>query len=214
MASTPPPVSGNTANITVTLAANGVAVFDTAHANLNLSNLVVQTENVVTLNVTGIISANASPVTNTVTRVATMLCANMVANTTRTSTTVLANEANLTITINETGTYLIGGQLYFQSQNANTGAGSSVDLGGGSATVNTGTFSYLWASGGSDVTRSPTSAFPIASTPPNFPVALTLGGLMTINSAGTFIPRYAQQTSTANALVLLANSYIVLTKIG
>lgn len=138
MASTPPPVSGNTANITVTLAANGVAVFDTTIANISLT-----TANVANLNVTGVISSNASPLTNTATRVLTGLCAFMKANTSRASVGSPTTEANLTITVNETGTYRYeAGFFVFATAN---GAGSfqfNIN-GGGSGSINTGAIAIL-----------------------------------------------------------------------
>lgn len=142
----------------------------------------------------------------------------MRANTSRTSTTTMAVEANLTLTINETGVYLLGGILYV---NRNTGTGNGgikIDFGGGNCTVN----SIYWSALGVinsapnvansvKVNTTAISFTTIANTKTDW---LSVTGILNINVAGTLIPRYAQFVSNVRPSNIAANSFLYLTKVG
>lgn len=172
--------------------------------------------------ISGTIAATQSPLNNTQTQVVTGLSSRLTANTSRFNTAVMANEANLTITLNETGTYALMGWFTFTpSGNANGSAGINIDLAGGSATINALAISGTGFIAGS-ATATPTqfSSSGGAIGPADFPISnaandwVSLCGTVTVNSAGTFIPRYSQHFASVNATVLLTGSWMQLTKIS
>jgi hypothetical protein len=175
------------------------------------------------------INANASPVVNTVSTLMTGMAAFMTANTSRTSATAPTAEANLTITVNETGVYKLDAFFSIASQNANGAGGFFANLHFGSAV---GTFVGGGNFGAGGVANTQEIAIPYAATLANYAGFgfgdtghvisavttrtdwVTLHGVLTITTTGTVIPGWSQNFSSANATLLLANSYVMLTKIG
>lgn len=175
------------------------------------------------------INANASPLVNTTIQLMTGLCAVSQANTSRVTTSAVASEANLTITVNETGVYRYEAawMIYATANGINTGFQFNLN-GGGSATINRGgvtivasnnhsltpTQSGLWIPNGAmgnsvfglDGTTLTTSV--------GNPDMVIITGILVINGAGTIIPQWSQAVSNSNATNMLANSYVMLTKVG
>lgn len=130
-------------------------------------------------------------------------------------------DSNLSVTINETGVYELDCFLAFNvtTGNANGFCGVNVSMNGGTATVN----AIIWSvSGYSNATISipaNTSVTNIATygnvmTIATSPSWMQIQGLVTINAVGTYGPMWSQAVSTVNNLSRLANSYIMLKKIG
>lgn len=176
--------------------------------------------NYIAVSNTGSIKAPASPLNNTLTQVVTGLSSRLTANTNRLNTTVLANEANLTISLNETGTYSLMAWLVFGATSNGVG-GIVIDFGGGSATINAiATSSQGFVAGA--VTATPV-VYGSGAGETNFPIDVISGGAndwlsicgtVTTNTAGTLVPRYAQHTATGNATNLLLGSWLQVTKIS
>lgn len=174
-----------------------------------------------TLNVsTGSFSANNSPLSNIQTQVYTGISAFMKSNTSRTSTTALSAEANLALTVNETGIYVLGGLLYICRNTGSGNGGIKMDFAGGTALINLISWSALGSVNGASNIANAVHAntalmsFTVISNTATANDWLSLTGIIQINSAGTIIPRYAQVVSNARSSNICANSYLTLTKIG
>jgi hypothetical protein len=159
-----------------------------------------------------------SKLTNTVTSVFTGVASFLTANTSRTSTASVSNEANLAVTLNEIGTYRLE-CLIMANATANGVGGLQFDFAGGTSNVAWFRTSYLGsvngAVAGSSTHTTSSSAFSItALSVASIIDQMVVNGLVTIDSPGTFIFRYAQNSSAANATNLIANSYMILTKVG
>jgi hypothetical protein len=190
------------------------------------ANIVLEINGAHALNVdsTRALQAPASPVSNSNTTVMTGLAAYMRATTSCTSSSVFRSESNLTITVNETGVYKYdAGWFMYGSANGAGGFQFTIN-GGGSATINTGaiavssTNNHAYTPGTEAIAGSSlgtiqyaTGALATSVTTPDY---VWLTGVITVNNSGTIIPQWAQIISTANATNLLANSFVMLTKIG
>lgn len=167
----------------------------------------------------GIWASNGSPLVNTKTQSFTGLAVFMTANTSRASTTTMAAEANLTLTVNETGVYTLHGVLFVnRDSGGGSGGGIKLDFGGGNATINSISWGGAgWINGAANSTKRAISAT-VAQT---FTVVdnttadwLELNGTIHINAAGTIIIRYAQNSSSARSTNIASNSFLMLTKVG
>ncbi len=199
---------GNSLGVTIQAGTNASDFALNIVSGINQNNYLVIPGN-------GVIQAVNARMSNAETRLMSGLAAFMTANTQRTNNT-MTNEANLTITVNETGTYKLDGLLYMQANTANVVAGFNVDFQGGSSTFK-GLVNFVGQQMVSSIVRvtQASTGVPQGGAPPNNPACEQLSGMLTFTGTGTFIPRYAQFSPTsANALILLANSYITLTKIG
>jgi hypothetical protein len=133
------------------------------------------------------------------------------------SNVTLVTDSNLLVNV-KSGVYIIECLLNFYAT-ANGAGGANVDLNGGSATINA--ISWAFSGYGTSITgvaanSSPTGNQILAAVAidQNATSWMDITGLVTINAAGTFGPRWAQAVSSANALNRAANSVVVLTKIG
>lgn len=138
------------------------------------------------------------------------------ADTTKANNT-LANDADLSITITETGTYNFEVFLSFYEAVAGTN-GFQFDLNGGAATIG----SILWGTSGfSNATVALTGAtaantaqvFATIQTSSSAPSWCVASGQITFSSTGTFILRWAQNLTSANVTTLKAMSFMQLTKV-
>lgn len=176
-------------------------------------NLSVSTGNVIAFN---------SVTSNAQTRVLTALSNFTTSNFLKAANVVGgAMDANLSIVINETGTYEIDCFLAFcvTTGNANGFCGANVSMNGGTATVNT----IIWSVSGwsnaatviaANTVKTNIASYGNVSTIITSPSWMQIQGLVTFNSTGTYGPCWSQKVSTVNNLNRLANSYIMLKKIG
>lgn len=232
-------VISNTLASNLVTAANTVAVYNNGtlampNANVNFNNsstiVVSSSANGATqvnvaftfaqnANLAGVVGANASPTTNTVTRVYTGVTTFLTAATARVSNSTINVEANLSMTVNEVGTYMLDGFLAFFAS-ANGVGGMKWDLGGGTATVAKALFSgsgYVngaQSNQGAQTAITGASAFTAVGTNSTNPDWVAINGMLQITGPGTVVLRYGQNSTTANAINLMANSFLSLAKVG
>lgn len=130
----------------------------------------------------------------------------------------LANDADLQITILETGTYTFEIFLAFYQAVGGT-AGFQFDLNGGAATIGSilfGTtgFSNAAVSLIGATAANTAQAFATIQTSASTPSWCAATGTVTFSAVGTFILRWAQNTTSANVTTLKALSSMQLTKVA
>lgn len=146
-----------------------------------------------------------------------LMNASKTADTTKVNNT-LANDADLQISITKTGVYNIEIFLAFYQAVGGT-AGFQFDLNGGTAPVSavmfgTSGFATAAAALAGGTSLSAAQAFATIQTSASSPSWCSLTGQVTFSNTGTFILRWAQNTTSANATTLKATSFMQLTKVG
>jgi hypothetical protein len=170
---------------------------------------------------TGIVLAPATPVQSAKTSVITGLANFLSSSTTRSSST-LANEAGLSVTVNETGWYRIEARMYYYEATSGNG-GFKANFGGGTLVASNVVLTALsfdppaagLVSSGASLS-SPSYADPgVVSTSASTPSWMNVDGVMQVTTAGTLVVQWAQNSTLAiDPTTLLAGSHIILTKIG
>lgn len=219
--------SGNVANILLTSAgvlvissnslASGAGIILSANGGLQFivqeGQCTVQSQ----LLASSTIVAPSNPASNVQTRAFTGCAVVMGANTASVAGT-LTNEANLSITLPETGTYQIDGYLSFYEATLGTG-GFQFDLAGGTVGITW----INWAADGyvTSVVGNPAAlatniaqSYATVATSPTAPSWVRITGTMKTSNNGTFIPRWAQASGSVNATNLLQGSRLTITKIA
>lgn len=121
--------------------------------------------------------------------------------------------------------YAIDGMLFYYASGGNTAGGIKLDLNGGSATINNIFWTTIAGTGVANTANnantntagglaSTQQSYLTGSTVASAPNFILIKGFVQINTAGSFIPRWAQAVSGANATNRTANSYLSLMKIG
>jgi len=166
---------------------------------------------------TGVIASSNSPLVNVSTQTFTGVVSYLPSNTTR-NTNTLSSEANLLVTLNETGTYLVEGLLSFFQANTSNG-GFQYDFAGGSV----GLSNIMWTSSGYangavvNAASNATTGFSYSNlTSSNASASwVSVMGTIKTSNTGTFGIRWAQATANgANPTTLQQGSTLLLTKIG
>ena len=204
----------------VVLDAHATAISNITIGNANDSpNVSIITSNLTVLG--GTVAINASPTTNTITRPVTALSNFATASYSKLSNIASVLDSNLAVTINETGVYEIDCFLAFTATtgNANGFMGANVSMNGGTATIGSIIWSVSGWSNAATVIAANTVATNIASygnvsTIATAPSWMQIQGLVTFSGTGTYGPMWSQKVSTVNNLTRMANSYIMLKKIG
>lgn len=173
---------------------------------------------IATFRVGGALQLPTSALVAATTQVQTGLAAFLSPDVTYTSNAALANIAGLSITFNELGKYAIELWLAFWEATSSTG-GFQFDFNGGAATIGT----ILAASDGFGTAILGSAAITSISTATSFATIATataapswalVKGYIQVTGTGTFIPRGAQNTSSANTTTLKTGSYLKAVKIG
>ena len=141
-----------------------------------------------------------------------MQCSRTSTTTTVTSSTVLVAVTGLTQNVVAAGTYDFDIHLAITS---GASGGSQAAMGGTSTwtSINTTVYNYTASAVAVTTGTTATPATAIAgSTASN--IAVMLKGTVVVNAAGTFFPMIAQNASNGTSTVVLANSYMNLTRIA
>jgi hypothetical protein len=146
-----------------------------------------------------------------------LLAATKSADTTKSNQT-LANDADLSITITQTGTYTFEIFLAFYEAVGGTG-GFQFDLNGGGATIGailfgTSGFSNATVALAGATAANAAQAFATIQTSASSPSWCVASGQVSFSATGTFTLRWAQNTTSVNVTTLKANSFMQLVKVG
>lgn len=131
--------------------------------------------------------------------------------TTATSNVTLANITGLSANLIAGKTYTFEMHLF---TTATVTGGVQFDLGGGTATA-TSLEAEGFLNSGSTITastRTTTLTGVICSSATPATGTCTINGSIVVNAAGTFVPRFAQNTTNAGASTVLTGSYMILTQ--
>jgi len=163
--------------------------------------------------ISGAVQANSSPLSNSVTRVTTAIAGVQSVTQNWTSNTTMTPIQGLTVNLNENGIYEMRGALYIQ-YSANNAGGWKLDFASGNAGTTASSSYWIYDGNLHDVEFGMSTQIQNNSDPPTFMVVMLFGGIVSVVTKGTFGPRFGQLISAANTLIVNANSYIVLTKVG